>query len=1005
MNRWTTTKIFVICIVFFLQNIMLAQDQKAPQKQQDESLFDEKTRYLIEVRLEQPGADTARYFILQQVRRHCGNDDQCQYEAYYEIMIKLEMRFNIPMAIFVGEEMVKVAQRQGNLRKEANTYRDLSRYHDNPLAFKYSEKALRLFKQLEDGPAVAHTQMVMLEHSLSFRKFVDVLPEMEALLDQAISDRDTSNATQFHVRLIFLTKDAGMYEKMEEHVEALEKIPVSDPVKSSEYYRAIIAAMGRADLLMVRGKLADAAPFYQKALRLCEDRPDRWLEIIILYTLSDLEWERENVLAAKSYLNKAQQKAEDMESDELLTSVFERKAKIAEAERRYADALEFTKKHQFHDKIYQSKSAGFNIENYYLQQDKEQLATQQRNQELELRIKKTQLRNSLLITALVILLTIGLLVGLQRQRKAKQKLAAQNALIQQQSEQLKSLDAAKSRFFANASHELRTPLTLILGPIQSVLQESNLSEKQTRLLNTAHQSGKGLQTLVNEILDLQKLEMGKMEVYAEPTLLSAFFNRYAAQFESLAQSRHIDFRHETNITDDAVANIDREKCRQILYNLLSNAFKFTPAGGHVKLTLEIGDTARLPIYQFTNLPISITVSDSGPGIPPEDLPRVFDRYFQSCSPGKPAEGGTGIGLALCHEYTKLFGGTISVESTVGKGSVFSVEFPVTLAGPSQLPQAGATPEAIETDAIPQAAVKAKPVASPEATTPRPTLLVVEDNLELQDYIRLILKDKYNVVTAENGKVALEILAGEQSGRVSGSKRHEVHQPHVLTFSRSHLLTRSPALILSDLMMPVMDGYQFLEKLKSDDATHHIPVIMLTARAEARDRLKALRIGVDDYLTKPFDEEELLVRIENLLANSKNRQTDLREDKPDTNLPVTEEAVVDVSFVSETDRVWLESFEAFVQKNIANEMLNIPLLASEFAMSESTLLRQLKRLTGLSPVQYLQEVRLDKARHLLENRSYDSISKVAGKVGYSDLRSFSRSFKQRFGKLPSDFLSA
>ncbi len=207
------------------------------------------------------------------------------------------------------------------------------------------------------------------------------------------------------------------------------------------------------------------------------------------------------------------------------------------------------------------------------------------------------------------------------------------------------------------------------------------------------------------------------------------------------------------------------------------------------------------------------------------------------------------------------------------------------------------------------------------------------------------------------------------------------------------------------MMPIMDGYQLLEKLKSDDATRHIPVIMLTARAEARDRLKALRIGVDDYLTKPFDEEELLVRIENLLANSKNRQHVIVATKPDTNLPVTEEVTAGVSFVSEPDRVWLECFEAFVQRNMANDTLNIPSLAFEFAMSESTLLRQLKRLTGLSPLQYLQEVRLDKARHLLENRSYDSISKVADKVGYGDTRSFSRSFKQRFGKLPSDFLSA
>ena len=198
------------------------------------------------------------------------------------------------------------------------------------------------------------------------------------------------------------------------------------------------------------------------------------------------------------------------------------------------------------------------------------------------------------------------------------------------------------------------------------------------------------------------------------------------------------------------------------------------------------------------------------------------------------------------------------------------------------------------------------------------------------------------------------------------------------------------------MMPVMDGYQLLEKLKSDDATRHIPVIMLTARAEAKDKLKALRIGVDDYMTKPFDEEELLVRIENLLRNQASRRQEIPT--------ATEQEEAAAPGMSEADRAWLENFEAHAQKILSDDAFNIPLLAHEFAMSHSTLLRQLKRLTGLSPVQYLQEMRLDHARHLLENRIHDSIAKVASEVGYADARSFSRSFKQRFGKLPSDYLS-
>ena len=254
-----------------------------------------------------------------------------------------------------------------------------------------------------------------------------------------------------------------------------------------------------------------------------------------------------------------------------------------------------------------------------------------------------------------------------------------------------------------------------------------------------------------------------------------------------------------------------------------------------------------------------------------------------------------------------------------------------------------------------------------------TILIVEDNSSLRDYLKTILSPFYRVVSAKNGQEALKLLRTERSK----------HQP-------------LPSLILSDLMMPVMDGYQLLEALKSNDATRHIPVIMLTARADVRDKLKALRIGVDDYLTKPFDEEELLVRIENLLQNRAARQEAATETDTDIEpAPAT---------LSSGDAAWLEKFEAFVRNNLSNDTLAVPVLAYEFAMSESTLLRQLKRLTGLSTVQYLQEIRLDEARRLLETRSNDSIAQVASQVGYGEVRFFSRVFKQRFGKSPSEYTS-
>jgi signal transduction histidine kinase len=603
-------------------------------------------------------------------------------------MIKLERRFNLLAAIYVGEEMVIVAQRQGNLEAEASAYKNLSRFHgaigNERLTIVNLEKALWLFEQLGKQSAVIHTKIDLLERSLSYRKIEEVISEMEALLAQATEDKDTANMTNLHLRLLFQTQTAGLYDKMETHVGVLEKIPLSDPIKPMEYGKAIHAALGRADLLKVRGKLAEAERFYQKTLRLCEAQPSRWLEIQVLHSLSDLEWERGNVAMAKSYLDKAHGKAGKLELDDLLAVNYESKAKIAEAEQRFGDALAYIKKQQFHKDKFKSQSAGFNPQSYFLQKEKDQLATDKKNQALELQLKEAQLRNALIITAFVLLLATGFLFGMNKQRKAKQELAAQNVLIQQQSEKLKTLDVAKSHFFANVSHELRTPLTLLLGPIKTLLKENQLTEKQSQLLQMANHSGKQLQQLVNEILDLQKLEMGKMELYEKPTQLSLFFNRYAAQFESLAQRRQIDFSIETTVGDEVMANIDQEKCRQIIYNLLSNAFKFTPPGGRVKVKLEIRnweiEETGKPISKFQISNFQISVSDSGPGIHPDDLPHVFDRFFQTTRPEKPAEGGTGIGLALCHEYAHLFGGKIEVESpdprSGGKGTIMRVTFPI-----------------------------------------------------------------------------------------------------------------------------------------------------------------------------------------------------------------------------------------------------------------------------------------------------------------------------------------
>lgn len=586
-------------------------------------------------------------------------------------------------------------------------------------------------------------------------------------------------------------------------------------------------------------------------------------------------------------------------------------------------------------------------------------------QELETQKKEVQRvreRTVLLVTliALTLLFSGALIFYLFKLRKA-------NRLTLEQAEQLRNLDVAKTRFFTNISHELRTPLTLMLGPISILLKEGGLTEKQDKLLKMANLNGRHLQDLLQDILDLRKLEIGKLKLEMEPTSVSYFVTQQAAMFDSLAERKQIQYSFISGVDQDVIAQIDREKCRQILNNLLSNAFKFTPVGGKIKGSLsQIGDQ------------LELKVSDTGSGISADELPYIFDRFFQTNQQQKPIEGGTGIGLALCQQYAQLFNGKLEVVSVAGEGSEFILRFPLLLAeGQPYVDSPIPEPEKAIDGAVLGGSVSTTAL---EGTSSRPLIMVVEDNYQLQDYIRLILQDQYDVVAAENGTEAIEklrkatakIMTEEDAGNQES--------------------TRLPDLILSDLMMPVMDGFQLLSQLKQDQDTRHLPVVMLTARAEQRDKLKALRIGVDDYLTKPFDAEELLVRIENLLKNRANR-VEVE--------PVNTEPLKITPKISQEDLQWLESFEAYVLQHYTDSSISIPSLADEFAMSQSTLLRQLKRLTGLTPIRYLQEVRMHKALQLLEDRTYDSINRIAYEVGYRDTRAFSRNFKKRYGKFPSE----
>lgn len=577
---------------------------------------------------------------------------------------------------------------------------------------------------------------------------------------------------------------------------------------------------------------------------------------------------------------------------------------------------------------------------------------------------------------LMVIYTGGLAYKLQLNERAKSE--AQRVL---------ELDAVKSRFFANISHEFRTPLTLILGPLKKAQEQLPASEQEVffenknaeislpaRHVGMMRRNAERLGQLIDQLLDLSKLENGSMKLQVAGDDVVQFVRAMVFSFESLAERRQIHFQTEFPEAGQ-LAFFDRDKLEKIIVNLLSNAFKFTPERGRVSVitTLEKGR-------------LKVSVEDSGPGISKEEVDKIFERFYQVNPDSYLGENkGAGIGLNLVKELVELHRGQISVESARDKGTIFKVSLPVAK-------EAFAEGEIVSSLPIvrsPQFAFRDgnghvfDPHFSEIETANQktegwelkidglPTLLVVEDNPDLRRFIGETMQGEYQIKAAENGKAGLAMA-----------------------------LEHMPDLIVSDVMMPEMDGIKFCEAIKKDEHTSHIPVILLTAKAGQQHKIEGLETGADAYLTKPFDQQELLAQAKNLVEQRRrllerfSGTTGLSNFKNLTSLKPSQVTV------TSTDQRFLKKVTAAIEANMDNEFFSVEDLASAVAFSRSQLHRKLKALTGKGPNELIREFRLTRAKELLE-KGHGNVSEVALEVGYSSLSYFTRSFKEAFGLPPSE----
>lgn len=547
------------------------------------------------------------------------------------------------------------------------------------------------------------------------------------------------------------------------------------------------------------------------------------------------------------------------------------------------------------------------------------------------------------------------------------ELGEKNEELKRLNEEVLELTHSRLVFFTNISHELRTPLTLIADPVEMLLEDSGIKGKSRELLKMVQRNALALQQLVSNILDFRKIQNGKMELKLYRFDIVKTLTMWVGDFQLTAERKQIRLHLDVDDLKGSHEMIaDQEKISRIVFNLLSNALKYTPAGGEIFVSLK---------DEGANL--RLDVKDTGKGISQDEADKIFERFFQA----KGAASGTGIGLALVKSFVELHHGEARVESELGKGSDFIVVIPREQEGDSQVIHNDAD---IVDNSVNASASTGKNVVDESVlqyiddgdrshgkvqqlvseNTNRPTVLVIDDNTDIRQYERTLLQDEYVVLEAADGKEGLAVA-----------------------------LKEVPDLVICDVMMPVMDGLELTEQLKTNTATSHIPVIMLTAKNLEEHRAEGYEHGADSYITKPFHSKVLLARIENLL-----RQRQLLKNLYQGSKEAEKE--ISEAHLEDRDKQFLKQLQAIIQKNLSDSEFGVEDMGQQIGLSRVQLYRKVKAMTGSSVVDLLRKARLAKARRLLETRSM-SVSEVAYEVGFSAPSYFTKCFKEEYGMLPGD----
>lgn len=577
---------------------------------------------------------------------------------------------------------------------------------------------------------------------------------------------------------------------------------------------------------------------------------------------------------------------------------------------------------------------------------------------------------------LIIVLTILLFRGLRNKAKANLKLEVQKQAIIRQNEELQKIsieleEATKAKlvFFTNISHEFRTPLTLMIGPLENILAESKLSPQIRTQLQMMQRNATRLLRMINQLMDLRKIEDEKMKLCAGEYDIIGFTNEIKETFNGLAERKNINF-HLNSLQNEQLVFFDRDKVDKILFNLLSNAFKFTSESGSIDINIHKVQHSFNGIEKDA---VEIEIRDNGIGIAPDNLNRIFERFYQVEQDKGNIVAGTGIGLPLSKGFVELHHGDIVVTSKKGEGSSFSVYFQMGREHlcDDEISAVDKEYTRIEKQIFPEISQDDADEESLNQTyisddyENMPLLLIVEDNADVSKFIKSCLVDNYRIITATNGVEAFEKIYIEQ-----------------------------PDLIISDVMMPVMNGLEFAVKLKSDIRTSHIPLILLTALSSHEHKIEGLETGADSYIAKPFNKKHLQVRVKHLIESRQQLRKHYQQDV------ITQ--FVKENKISQLDSNFLKKCNAIIEKHLTENEYGVEQMSVEIGLSRVHVYRKIKHLTGLTVSEFIRNIKLKKAAVMLQE-SGKSIAEVAYETGFSSPSYFSKCFKDLYNISPTEFV--